>query len=86
MSDWLWRGDNEHRYRGTSVSKLEEPDVRSINMHIHVAISNWKMCDTVVIKKVRDGNSQYTRKRVLVKEMEQLLQLDEINHKNKNGK
>ena len=35
---------------------------------------------------MRDGNSQYTRKRVLVKEMEQLLQLDEINHKNKNGK
>ena len=47
---------------------------------------NWKMCDTVVIKKVRDGNSQYNRKRVLVKEMEQLLQLDEINHKNKIGK
>ena len=44
------------------------------------------MCDTVVIKKVRDGNSQYNRKRVLVKEMEQLLQLDEINHKNKIGK
>ena len=52
----------------------------------YVPLLNWKMCDTVVIKKVRDGNSQYNRKRVLVKEMEQLLQLDEINHKNNIGK